>query len=182
MAQILIILSLVHIHLFGNFKVKSYQELKYQDVTKQTFEESCGASALSTLFKLYKYDVSEIELIRDLNTRYSVDFTQLQEIAQKHNFKAKGYQVSKEIFETIKFPVIARIIRRKEYPHFIVVQNLPGDFVIILDPNAGKFLISKNEFYSFWIDKESNFILIVLPNKKDFDVKQVNIHIPKILN
>lgn len=25
-------------------------------------------------------------------------------------------------------------------------------------------------------------ILIVLPNKKDFDVKQVNIHIPKILN
>jgi predicted double-glycine peptidase len=147
MAQVLIILSLVYINLFGSFKVKSYQELKYQGVTKQTFEESCGASALSTLFKLFNYEVGEAELIRDLNTTYSVDFTELQKVAQKHNFNAKGYQVSKEIFETIKLPVIARIIRRKEYPHFVVVQNLPGDFVIILDPNAGKFLITKNEFY-----------------------------------
>ena len=51
MAQILTILFLLQLSLFAEFKVKSFLEIKYIDVVKQTYEESCGVSALATLLR-----------------------------------------------------------------------------------------------------------------------------------
>ncbi|RBQ27750.1 MULTISPECIES: C39 family peptidase [Arcobacteraceae] len=169
MAQILIILFILQLSLFAEFKVKSFLELKYVDVIKQTYEESCGASALATLFNLYGYESTEEGLLDDFNTTDIVTFSDLQRVALNNHFNAKGYKISKEVFEDINVPVIARILRKMDYPHFVVVQNINQNTIMILDPNAGKFVISKREFYSYWIDKESNFILVVLPKEnKEF--------------
>ena len=56
MAQILTILFLLQLSLFAEFKVKSFLEIKYIDVVKQTYEESCGVSALATLLNIYGYN------------------------------------------------------------------------------------------------------------------------------
>lgn len=181
MAQILTILFLLQLSLFAEFKVKSFLEIKYIDVVKQTYEESCGASALATLFNLYSYDTDEKELINKLQTTDIVTFNDLQKVALDFDFNAKGYKISKEIFEDITVPVIARILRKMDYPHFVVVQNLDRNSVIILDPNAGKFLISKKEFYSYWIDKESNFILVALPKDKKKEFKKLDSFLVKYL-
>jgi len=166
MAQVLIglvfVCSLVH----AEFKTKSLSEMRYKDVTKQSYEESCGASAISSLFNMYGLETNEKEMIKDLNSTSMVNFLDLQKLASKNNFKAKGYKISKEIFEQLTIPVIARLVRKKDYPHFVVAQNVKGDFVLILDPNNGKFLVSKNEFYKSWIGADSNYILIAIPNKK----------------
>jgi predicted double-glycine peptidase len=167
MAQILIIIIACTIFLFGaEFRVESFQQMRYKDVIKQTYEESCGASALASLFNMYGIDTNETNLIKDLNSSNIVSFLNLQQVSAKNDFQAKGYKISKKIFQQLTIPVIARIIRRKNYPHFVVVQNIKGDFVLLLDPNSGKYLVTKKEFYGSWIGKKSNFILVVIPNKK----------------
>ncbi|RLA82216.1 MAG: hypothetical protein DRG78_07815 [Epsilonproteobacteria bacterium] len=166
MAQILITLIFVVSVLNADFKVKSLKEIKYKDVTAQSFEESCGASAISSLFNMYGLNTNEKEMIKDLNSTNMVNFLDLQKISKSNNFKAKGYKITKEIFEQLTIPVIARIVRKKDYPHFVVAQNIKGDFILLLDPNNGKFLVTKEEFYNSWIGQDSNYILIVIPNKK----------------
>ncbi|MCK5111274.1 MAG: peptidase C39 [Arcobacteraceae bacterium] len=164
MAQILVSLLLVTSFLNAQFfKVKSLKEIKYQDVTQQSFEESCGASAISSLFNMYGLDTTEKDIIKDLNTTDMINFLDLQTIASKHNFKAKGYKITKEIFEQLTIPVIARILRKKDYPHFVVAQNIKGDFVLLLDPNNGKYLVTKENFYNSWIGQNSNYILVTIP-------------------
>ncbi|HJE02914.1 Lactococcin-G-processing and transport ATP-binding protein LagD [Aliarcobacter thereius] len=181
MAQILISLFILQISLFAEFKVKSFLEIKYNDVVKQTYEESCGASALATLFNLYGFSIDEKELIDKLETTDLVTFNDLQKLALDFEFNSKGYKISKEIFDDITVPVIARIVRKMDYPHFVVVYNLDKNSVIILDPNAGKFIISKKEFYSYWIDKESNFILVALPKDKRKEFKELDSFLVKYL-
>lgn len=181
MAQILTILLLLQLSLFAEFKVKSFLEIKYIDVVKQTYEESCGASALATLFNLYGFNTNEKVLIEKLETTDVVTFNDLQKVALTFEFNSKGYKISKEIFEDINVPVIARIVRKMDYPHFVVVQNLDKNSVIILDPNAGKFVISKREFYSYWIDKDSNFILVVLPKNRDKEFKKLDSFLVKYI-
>lgn len=60
-----------------------------------------------------------------------------------------------------------------DYPHFVVIQNLNKNSLVIFDPNAGKYLISKKEFYSYWIEKDSNYILIVIPLDKKKQAKKL---------
>lgn len=181
MAQILTILFLLQLSLFAEFKVKSFLEIKYIDVVKQTYEESCGVSALATLLNIYGYKTSEEELLKDFDSTDVVTFSDLQRVALNNSFNAKGYKISKEVFEDIKVPVIARILRKMDYPHFVVVQNLDKNSVMILDPNAGKIVISKREFYSYWIDKDSNFILLVLPQDQRKEFKRLDSFLVKYL-
>jgi len=166
MAQVLVSFVFLFSFLHAEFKVSSLKEIKYKDVISQSYEESCGASAMASLFNMYGLQTQEKEIIKDLNTTDTVNFLDLQKIALKNDFRAKGYKITEEIFEQLSIPVIARILRKKDYPHFVVAQNFKGDFVLILDPNNGKFLVSKREFYSSWIGEDSNYILVVVPNKK----------------
>lgn len=165
MAQILLTLLLTAFYLEADsaFKVKSLRELKYNDVVAQTYEESCGASSLATLLNLYGKNISEKDLLDDFNTTDMVNFLDIQNIAIKKGFRAKGYKITKEVFGQLKIPVIARVLRHKEYPHFIVVENLKGDFVLSLDPSNGKTLITKNEFYSVWNHEDNGYVLVVIP-------------------
>jgi predicted double-glycine peptidase len=181
MAQVLIILIVVFSFLEAEFKVKSLKEIKYKDVTAQSYEESCGASAISSLFNMYGLNTNEKEMIKDLNTTNMVNFLDLQTISKSNNFRAKGYKITKEIFEQLNIPVIARIIRKQDYPHFVVAQNIKGDFVLLLDPNNGKFLVTKEKFYNSWIEQDSNYILVAIPNDKLYlnnieflDVSKIN--------
>jgi len=167
MAQILSILFLVFLSLEASsaFKVKSLKELKYDDVVAQTYEESCGASSLATLMNRYGENISEKDLLNDFNTTDMVNFLDIQSVAVKKGFRAKGYKITKDVFEQLNMPVIARVLRHKDYPHFIVVQNLKGDFVLSLDPSNGKSIITKNEFYSVWNQEDNGYILVVIPEE-----------------
>jgi len=45
-------------------------------------------------------------------------------------------------------------------------EKLDGDFILSLDPNNGKRMMTKNEFYSVWNKDDNGHILVVLPNDK----------------
>ena len=121
---------------------------------------------MSSLFNMYGLETNEKEMIKDLNSTNMVNFLDLQKLAVSHDFKSKGYKITKDIFEQLTIPVIARLVRKQDYPHFVVAQNIKGDFILILDPNNGKFLVTKEEFYNSWIGQDSNYILVSIPNKK----------------
>jgi uncharacterized protein len=171
MAQILILILFITTAYAGDmFKVKSFQELRFEGVVPQKYEESCGASSLATLMNLYDENLTEESLLDDFNTTDMVNFEDLQKVANIHGYKAKGYKVTKEIIEKITIPIIARVIRHKDYPHFIVINNLQGDFFLSLDPTNGKRLMSKSEFYNIWFNDDGGYILIVIPD----DLRNVN--------
>lgn len=175
MAQVLTIFIFT-LTLFANenpFNVKkSMFDLKYENVIKQTYEESCGASSLATLMNLYGVDIDEKELLKEFNSTNMVTFKDIANVAINHNFKAKAYKIDIKTFEKLNIPVIARILRHKDYPHFVVVKNLNGDFILSLDPNSGKTLLSKRDFFDIWFKYGGGFILIAMPNN-DREVKEI---------
>ena len=97
MAQVLILFIFLFSFLHAEFKVKSLKERKYKDVIAQSYEESCGASAMASLFNLYGLETTEKQITKDLNTTNMVNFFDLQKIAAKNNFRAKGYKISRVI-------------------------------------------------------------------------------------
>jgi len=168
----------------AEFAVSSYRELRSQSVVRQTYEESCGAASIATLINNLDFkNISEKDTLeqmrenhKDLNTDM-VSFKQLQDAAAKLGYESKGYQISRELLNKLNIPVLVRIENDPRYPHFVVVINHPGDFITVLDPSFGKYISSKNEFYSVW-DKnnQGGYALILAPNN-DFK-REYNIELP----
>jgi predicted double-glycine peptidase len=94
-----------------------------------------------------------------------LSLAELSDTAKAFGFRAEGYKIDKSVFEKLSFPVIAKIEREENYPHFVVVANQEGDFVSILDPNYGRYIIAKNEFYELWEKSQKGYILVLMPEK-----------------
>ena len=169
MAQILAIFLVISLS-FADFVVKSFIELKYKDVIKQKYEESCGASAMATLLNLDGNKFSEKDILKNINTTDAISLYTLSLIAKKHNYLSKSYKINLKILKTIKYPIIARIARDKNYPHFVVIKVFK-DFVLVLDPNYGKYALSFDEFNKIW----TKYIFIVKlkhPKKIEYNLSE----------
>jgi len=179
-----IILSIIIVNLNAEFVVRSYKELRNRGMIRQSYEESCGAASIATLINNLDFkNISEKDTLeqmrennKDLNTDM-VSFKQLQDAAAKLGYESKGYQISRELLNKLNIPVLVKIESDPRYPHFVVVINHPGDFITVLDPSFGKYISSKNEFYSVW-DKnnQGGYALILAPNN-DFK-REYNIELP----
>lgn len=165
----------------GAFGVLSFANMKSNGVVLQNYEESCGAAALATLMGLFGVKKSEKDILDRANKTDMLNFEQLSGIATEFGFKAKGYKIDVNSFEKLTFPVIAKIERDKEFPHFVVVINHTGDFVTLLDPNFGRYLASKTEFYDLWSESKKGYILVVLPQSKALDISFITPKLPETL-
>lgn len=167
MAKVLILFFLSVIFIFADdesiFKVVSFAKIKTSETVLQNYEESCGAAALATLMGLFGVQKSEKDILDKTAKTDMLSFAELSNTAKEFGFKSEGYKIDKSVFEKLTFPVIAKIEREKNYPHFVVVINQKGDFVSVLDPNFGQYFISKNEFYELWEKSKKGYILIAVP-------------------
>lgn len=166
MAKILIFFILLT-NLYAEFAVKSYKEFKNESVVRQSYEESCGASSIATLLNLTnikRFSEKDILEVLDKNTNM-LSFNELNNALNKLGFNAKAYKLNRNIFEKIFVPFIVKIENDPRFPHFVVVNNIKGDFVKVYDPSFGEYLSSKKEFYSVW-DKDGlgGYALIIKPN------------------
>lgn len=170
----------------ADFIVKSYQELKNQRVIRQTYEESCGASALATLINLIDdKHFSELDLLKTMSQKelYTdmVSFADLNEAVKQLNYESKPYQINKELLDELtNIPLLVKIEEDPRYPHFVVIINHKGDFLQVLDPSHGEYISSKAEFYSIW-DRynKGGYALIIAPKK---ELKEFKLNLPKSLN
>ena len=184
--RILFIFFVLPLLLMADFIVKSYQELKNQRVIRQTYEESCGASALATLINLIDdKHFSELDLLKTMSQKelYTdmVSFADLNEAVKQLNYESKPYQINKKLLDELtNIPLLVKIEEDPRYPHFVVIINHKGDFLQVLDPSHGEYISSKAEFYSVW-DRynKGGYALIIAPKK---ELKEFKLNLPKSLN
>lgn len=165
----------------GAFGVVSFAKMKSEGVVLQNYEESCGAAALATLMGLFGVKKSEKDILDKVHKTDMLNFEQLSSIATELGFKAKGYKIDVNSFEKLTFPVIAKIEREKEFPHFVVAINHTGGFVTLLDPNFGRYLAPKTEFYDLWSENKKGYILVVLPQSKILNTGFITPQLPETL-
>ncbi|KPH50530.1 peptidase C39 [Helicobacter pullorum] len=150
------------------FSVKSLQELHNQNVIRQQYEESCGASALATLLNLFEFrQYSEQDILAFLNQKTDMlSFKELQEVANTLGYTTKGFQLQREILEQTSYPLLVRIENDPRFPHFVVIINHKGDFIQVFDPNFGQYKATKKEFYSVWDRNHTGgFALVIAKNE-----------------
>lgn len=168
----LFILSLCFLPLSADFAVKSFQELRNQNLVRQSYEESCGAASLATLIRLITFKrVDELEVMEhfskdakgNVNTDM-VSFLELQKAAQKMGYKSASYQIDRDALQKLSFPLLVKIENDPRFPHFVVIISYEGDYIRVFDPSYGEYLCLKNEFYSIWDkDHKGGYALVLTP-------------------
>ena len=187
MKKLLYILALFPLTLWAEFVVKSYQELKNENMIRQNYEQSCGAASLATLLNMSNFkQFTELEILQAMNEKVlntdMVSFSQLIATLEKLGFEGGAYQIERtSLDKLVGLPLLVKIEDDPRFPHFVIIINHKGDFLQILDPSSGAYISSKREFFSLWDrDKKGGFVLMVpsktqkqsklnLPNKTHFE-------------
>ena len=187
MKKLLYILAFFPLTLWAEFVVKSYQELKNENMIRQNYEQSCGAASLATLLNMSNFkQFTELEILQAMNEKAlntdMVSFSQLITTLEKLGFEGGAYQIQRtSLDKLVGLPLLVKIEDDPRFPHFVIIINHKGDFLQILDPNSGAYISSKREFFSLWDrDKKGGFVLMVpsktqkqsklnLPNKTHFE-------------
>ena len=131
-------------------------------LVRQQDIKDCGVCCLLSIIKYYNGEIP-IETIR-LDTKTTKDGTTAYNIikaAEKYGFIAKGEKI-KELKETTPLPVIAHIITKLGFNHFVVIYKINKKDVYIMDPGKGFRKEKLSDFKKQW----TNVILVFKPYKK----------------
>ena len=118
--------------------VKSYAELRFKGVVRQSLDISCGAAALATLLKGYfGLPVDEPALIKAMLTNASPDdakkiavygfsMLELKHYAESQGLVAGGFKSENATqLRKLRAPVIA-LVNSRGYKHFVVIRHGAG--------------------------------------------------------
>lgn len=142
--------------------VTSAQEIKWENVSRQGLDISCGPAALATIINYYiGENVSEMEIIsqmlqtsdmakiKKIKKRQAFSLLDLKRYAGARGYRAAGYRVS--IHDLIAFGKPAIIpIETLGYRHFVVFKGIQGDRVYLADPAFGNTTMRYPHFMYVW--------------------------------
>jgi len=170
--------------------VKSWIEFKNENLIRQDYDYSCGASSLATIMKYY-YDQNVTEKVildeilsnkglnkdnmKDLEEKdMSLSFLDLSKYVETKKFKAIGLAIDFDGLENLKIPVILYVkIRKNE--HFTVFKGIDEDYVYLADPSFGNTKVKISKFKEMFLqrddDKYGGKILAILPTQKIINSK-----------
>ena len=66
-----------------------------------------------------------------------------------------------ENLKEVQLPIIAHVINKQGYDHFVIVENIKNNMLYIVDPNKGKYKLPASEFQNIWTN------IVVLTEKMD---------------
>lgn len=157
--------------------VKSDQEIRWENVNRQTLDISCGPAALSTLINYYLDDqVSEMDIIssilkssnlkkvKKIQQRQAFSLLDLKRYADKRGYSAAGYKVTMQDLMDFGKPVIIPI-ETMGYRHFVVFKGLEGDRVYLADPAFGNRTMRYPHFLYVW--KQRVALVVSDRNRKE---------------
>ena len=137
---------------------KSMAERKFERVVRQQFDFSCGSAALATLLTYhYNLETSETDAFQamwavgdqDRIRKLGFSLLEMKSYLQELGLLADGFQLSLPRIQEIGVPGIA-LIDVKGYKHFVVVKGITEESVLIGDPSAGQFSMSREVFEERW--------------------------------
>lgn len=145
--------------------VKSFLEMRRENVVIQEWDLSCGAAALTTLLN-YQYGdfVTEKEVARSLmqreeyinmpalvNVRQGFSLLDLKRYVDSRGYKGVGYG-SLTLDYLIKNAPIIVPIKPHGYNHFVIFRGIKNNRVLLADPAWGNRTMLVDQFKKLWID------------------------------
>ncbi|MGF1644475.1 MAG: C39 family peptidase [Thiotrichales bacterium] len=138
--------------------VKSLGESKFDGVTKQQLDYSCGSAALSTLLTFhYETPVDEGQVFKSMYGQgdqekikvLGFSMQDMKSFVATLGFDAEGFKMPMASIEKAGVPGIV-LLDTNGYRHFVVVKGIDDHFVLLGDPALGLRAITKTEFESQW--------------------------------
>ncbi|MDJ0945170.1 MAG: C39 family peptidase [Kiloniellales bacterium] len=150
-----------------NVKVNSLAQMKFKRVVPQSYDLSCGAAAIATLFKYYYgEDVDEqavIDSVKEYGNAEEIErdgfsMLELKRYGEGRGYLAQGFKIKNaEKLSKLKVPVLT-LINTRGYNHFVVIKGVKDGTVFIADPAFGNRARSLEDFDQEW----NNVILVFL--------------------
>jgi uncharacterized protein len=154
----------------GSKNIRSLKEIRGEAVTRQRWDISCGAAALSTVLT-YDYNDPTPETSIVVWILHRVDAARVRErggfslLDLKHFAQARGYHaegfsgMTMEDLLKEKRSVIVPI-RMKTIDHFVVVRAVVDGHVLMADPAFGNITMRVDRFQDLW---KSGIAFVVHP-------------------
>ena len=131
-------------------------------IVRQQDEKDCGVCSLLSIIKYYKGNVPLEQLRLDARTNNEgTTALNLVLASQKYGFDAVGMKVE-NLNDIKRLPAIAHLNLKKGYSHYVVIEKVTKDKIILMDPAKGKVVKFLWEFQKEW----SGVVLIFYPKQK----------------
>ena len=142
-------------------RVKTWKEIREQNILMQTLDYSCGAASLATLIHYYfNENINEkdiLNVVRAIHTQTELkqieekglSFTDLARISQHLGFQSASVSLSIKALKKLQGPVLV-YLERKDYRHFAILRGTLEDRVFLADPSRGNIRLSIDQFTDEW--------------------------------
>jgi len=158
----------------SNSRIKTWKEMKEQNVVMQRFDFSCGIGSLATLMKYYFQDnVTEDVLIKEFfdflpkdtkvdRQENGLSLLDLKRISEHRGYKAYGVTLKLSSLYKIDRPILI-YLETDEFKHFSVFRGIWEDRIFLADPSWGNIKVSMDRFLKEWKGK-----MALVLDKEDF--------------
>lgn len=131
-------------------------------IVRQQDEKDCGVCSLLSIIRYYKGNVPLEQLRLDARTNNEgTTALNLVLASQKYGFDAVGMKVE-NLNDIKRLPAIAHLNLKKGYSHYVVIEKVTKDKIILMDPAKGKVVKFLWEFQKEW----SGVVLFFYPKQK----------------
>ena len=127
--------------------------------------KDCGVTCLYNIIKYYNGNISMSKLRR--LTKTNENGTNVYNIVNASNslgLKAEAYRCEFNDLSNVKLPVIAHIKLDNKYDHFVILEKINNEKIIVQDPIRGKVVYDDISFKKEWtgsiitFDKMNNLV------------------------
>jgi predicted double-glycine peptidase len=146
----------------GSKNIRTLKEIRGEDVTRQRWDVSCGAAALSTVLTYdFKDPTPETAIVvwllhrvdgARVRSRGGFSLLDLKHFAEARGYHAEGFsEMTIQELAAQKTAVITPI-RAKGTDHFVVVKGIVDGHVLLADPAFGNMTLRVDRFQALWKD------------------------------
>ena len=142
-------------------------EFQFKNITKQSFDYSCGSAALATLLNSYLGEnFTERQVIQglmDLGSKEKIaerrafSLLDMKKFVSTLGYNGNGYKAELNDLETLGKPCILPI-EFLGYRHFTIFRGIHGNHIFLADPYRGNTSYTLSAFKDMWYE---NVIFVV---------------------
>jgi len=142
-------------------KLKSWNYYKWENITRQKFDFSCGAAALSTMMTAYFNDPVPESIIlallivqlkpEDMEDRQLNGFSMLdiQNLAATIGYDVAGVKLPFKAINKLNGPIMV-VLRENENEHFVVLKGVDEHKAYLADSVRGNIRMPLFRFFDQW--------------------------------
>lgn len=143
------------------FQLRSFKNMQFKNIDKQTMDYSCGAASLAILLSSYFEDkANELTLLEDIicrlsdnemEVRYREGFSMLdlKRLAERLGYNATGVKLPYSAAAKLRGPIIV-LLKKHKLNHFVVLKGARQGRAFIADPVAGHIRMPLRELFAVW--------------------------------